>query len=341
MSCCPQCGCNYTVNVTNGDPSALLFQNQNITGIGVFDNETGLTIGFRGIVSTDPALTVALNAANKSIELDLDVAAIVATIPQATTTVKGIGETATDAEALAKASALVFITPSNFAAMGSTDTFAGLVELATNAEALTGTSTTLALTPANLTYVIANSTLGTKIFADAVARAAAVPNFEGQYGYQADTNIPYVATGLAAGNWQPMLALGNLSNTLTGFGATTLAIGAESFVFQMIVGSTITFTGGGIVTFDSCAIDFSNSVNISFNTFPASSSLLATTVGGDLTPLGISAVASTQNINSGWSAFTNSAVRKTCDCNTVTLAQLAQIVDTLIGILKTPLLPST
>ena len=41
----------------------------------------------------------------------------------------------------------------------------------------------------------------TKVWADAGERALAVPGFEGQVGVQVDTDVIYVATGLAAGNW--------------------------------------------------------------------------------------------------------------------------------------------
>jgi hypothetical protein len=41
----------------------------------------------------------------------------------------------------------------------------------------------------------------TKVWADAGARALAVPGFEGQVGVQVDTDVIYVATGLTAGSW--------------------------------------------------------------------------------------------------------------------------------------------
>jgi hypothetical protein len=59
----------------------------------------------------------------------------------ASTTVAGLVELATDAEAQAKADATRGLTPSNLAALGASATFAGLVELATAAEVATGTDT--------------------------------------------------------------------------------------------------------------------------------------------------------------------------------------------------------
>ncbi len=75
----------------------------------------------------------------------------------ATTTVQGIVELATNAEAIAKASTTVVLTPSNLAALGASETFAGLVELATDAEAIAGVSTTVVITPANLTAALATA----------------------------------------------------------------------------------------------------------------------------------------------------------------------------------------
>lgn len=71
---------------------------------------------------------------------------------QATTTTAGIGETATDAEAIAKSSTTTFLTPSNLATgnFQASTTFEGLIELATQAEVDAKTDTTRAVTPATL-----------------------------------------------------------------------------------------------------------------------------------------------------------------------------------------------
>lgn len=47
-----------------------------------------------------------------------------------------------------------------------------------------------------------NSSGSTQTFANDAARAAAVPDFDGQEGVQLDTNAVYVSYGLSAGNWQ-------------------------------------------------------------------------------------------------------------------------------------------
>lgn len=71
-------------------------------------------------------------------------------ISAATTSLAGKVELATDAEAIAKADTGRVITPSNLAALGSSETFAGLVELADTTEASAGTDTARAVTAAGL-----------------------------------------------------------------------------------------------------------------------------------------------------------------------------------------------
>jgi hypothetical protein len=78
-------------------------------------------------------------------------------VPSASTSVAGILEIATDAEALAKTAADKALVPSNLAAIGATTSFAGLVELATNSETETGTATDKATTPAGVAAAIAAS----------------------------------------------------------------------------------------------------------------------------------------------------------------------------------------
>ncbi len=126
------CGCNSNPCSCQPRPSVCCtptvesveytFENANIVGIGFFDNEADYLVQFRGLVSNSAALTLTLNATDNTIEIDFDDAALVADIPDATTTQRGILETATNAEALAKAAADKIVTPSNFAAMASTTT---------------------------------------------------------------------------------------------------------------------------------------------------------------------------------------------------------------------------
>jgi len=80
---------------------------------------------------------------------------------QATETVAGIAEIATNAEALAGASDTVVLSPLKLQYVlnnkSATTTAKGVVELATNAETITGTDTSLAVTPSNVTGLFADS----------------------------------------------------------------------------------------------------------------------------------------------------------------------------------------
>lgn len=357
MSCGCSCGCGapsnsccFRIVLPDNPVDAYYVVNINTLGIGVYDSTEGTTFQMRGIYSDSAALTVTLDAGNNAIKLSLDGAAIVADLPQATTTQRGVGETATDAEALAKASITTFVTPSNFAAMGSTTSFAGLVELATNAETQAGVSATLAVTPAGLASVTA-LIQGTEVWADAVARAAADPDFAGQVGVQLDTDVLYISTGAAVGDFDmPVFMLGNLLNQLPS--NTTVDLNGNSLTFHsgglVLLGST-TNTFGGVYTFDNASVSFSNVTSIDYVSvdlriagvqIPANS-VLTTTFAGSPTSALKTAFLSTFNTQTGYTNFTNSATLRTGDCSTLTLPQICQIVDTLIRDLKAVLLPAT
>lgn len=342
---CGACGCNpcsciyQNIFQTGGSGSpATAGQCVNLSGICVLDAYNANTMYFRGVASANAILTVSLDATNHVILLDLDINALTAALPQATTTQAGVGETATDAEAQAKASTTVFLTPSNLAALGASTTFAGFLEIATDAEAIAGASTTLAITPSNLAATIAANYGTTVTFADAVARNAAVPAFVGQFGYQQDALNAYAGSALVAGSWGPLVTLGGTADGTDL--STTLGLGT--------VGQFI-FSGTGDVKVSGCVLklinggylDMDNSAGFAFSGSITNNSFVTNNGFGAGAPLLISAVATTQNIDTGWSGFTNSAVRKTGDCNTITLPQLAQVVDTLINTLKVPQLPAT
>lgn len=236
MSCscnCSPCSCSpQPVTCCNPTTESVeyTFENQGLSGVGVFDNDTDYLVGFRTIVSESLSLTVTLDAPNKTIVLDFDDTQLVADLPDATTAQRGILETATDPEAVAKALDNKIITPSNLAALGGTTSFAGFLELATNAETITGTDTARATTPAGV--AAAAALYKTVTFADAVARAAATPGFEGQFAMQLDTNQAYVADGSTVGDWTPLFTFGITNNLLA---STTVNL--NTF--------TITYLGNG------------------------------------------------------------------------------------------------
>jgi hypothetical protein len=357
-NCCSNCGCfpQQCTCILRTVPSnfegVVGLTNVNLVGVGVADSQDGNDLNFRGVASASSALIVTYDANNHAIMLTLDIPSIVNDLPDATTTQRGVLETATDAEAIAKVATDKILTPSNLAALGSSTTFAGLVELATNAETQAGLSTTLAVTPAGLASLV--STLGTTTtWADSAARAVLVPDFEGQFGYQLDQDMAFVANGTLAGQWSGLLTLGSTGNTLvatttmTPAGFTFTVFGNGSFVIDQTTfqctGNTNTFDNG-VVRFGTGAatvFDWASFtvLTIAGATVPANS-VLTTTAAGVPTSALKAAFISTFNTQTGYTAFANGAVLRTCDTTTVTLPQLAQIVGTLIEDLKAVQLPA-
>lgn len=93
---------------------------------------------------------------------EIDAGYMIASVPDSSSTVKGIVELATNAEAIAGADTVRAVTPANLAAVAgtfvpsATSTAQGKVELATSAEVSTGTDTTRAITPEALRSAIAS-----------------------------------------------------------------------------------------------------------------------------------------------------------------------------------------
>lgn len=351
MSCCNTCGstqgcnCQYTVVLPDNPVEAYTCANINLTGIGVYDSQNGNEFDFRGITSGNNSLLVTLDAGNNSILLTFNIQQIIDDLPDATTTQRGVLETATDAEAIGKALNNKILTPSNLAAIGATTTFSGLIEIATNAEALTGASTSLAITPANLAYVNA-AQLTTVVFADAVARAAAVPTFAGQFGQQNDTGQSYCAYGTNAGEWSLLVSESGDNSGIFAFntasvaftGASTLQIGDTINPASLDV-SAASFLN--ITATASLNLDGGSKLQISATSIPADSVVITGGVAGNPSSKLINTFISTSNTQTGYTAFANGATLRTCDTATVTLAQLAQIVGTLITDLKAVKLPAT
>lgn len=289
------CGCNSNPCSCLPRPSVCCtptvesveytFENANLAGIGVFDNDTDNLVQFRGIVSDSASLTVTLNATDNTIVFAFDSSALVADIPDATTTQRGILETATNAEALAKAATDKILTPSNLAALGGTTTFAGFLELATNAETITGTSTTLAVTPAGV--AAAAALYSTVTFADAPALAAGVPAFKGQFASQLDTEQAFVAGGTSAGDWNPIFTLGvsqdigNVTTTLFTSGTFTFN-GSGSGIFDFTA-ALLRITNGTLFSVGTgCTVDLhaDSFLSISSGLIPANSLLGTSAVAG-------------------------------------------------------------
>lgn len=332
------CGCNYIVELPNNPVVAYTCANINLTGIGVYDSQNGNEFDFRGITSGNNSLIVTLDAGNNSILLTFNIQQIIDDLPNATTNQRGVLETATDAEAIGKALHTKILTPGNLSAIGATSSFAGLIEIATNAEALTGASTSLAITPANLAYVNA-AQLTTVVFADAVARAAAVPAFIGQFGQQNDTGQAYAAWGSGAGEWGAILSEYGLNTATFSIEAGQLALynnsllsignGVDTSSISVLSGSKITFATGAILNLASDSL-----LRISNVSIPANSIVATSGIAGNPTSLLLSTFVSTANTQTGYTTFANGATLRTCDTATVTLQQLAQIVGTIVEDIK-------
>lgn len=356
------CGCNTNPCSCQPRPSVCCtptvesesyqFENANLVGIGFFDNETNNLVQFRGLVSNSASLTVTLDAGDNALVLAFDSSALVADIPDATTTQRGILETATDAEALGKALNNKILVPSNLAALGSTTTFAGLVELATNAETITGTSATLAVTPAGLTA--AQSSYVPITFTDAADRAGATPSFVGQIGTQEDDFSMWVGKSLTPGAWNRVFTDGVVNYFASGLGtsfqpstgsvyfsgaidyiSSTLNISGSTFSFYS--GSTLSVQTDGLINFAPAA----NQFKLAGVSVPANSILGTDASAGFLNSRLLSTFVSSANTQTGYTAFANGATLRTCDTATVTLQQLAQIVGTLVADLKAIKLPAT
>ncbi len=146
---------NYDVSITSAAP--LLWLTFAITtGNRFYMTNAGTFAAGAGVVQVGDIMEARIN---NPTDATADWAVIQGNCVQATTAVIGITATASDAQALAKASIVNAVTPSNFAAMASTTSFAGLAALATQAQVNAGTSATTIVTPATLAgSLLANGT---------------------------------------------------------------------------------------------------------------------------------------------------------------------------------------
>jgi hypothetical protein len=308
-------------------------ENQNLVGVGVYNGQEGTQFGFRGIYSDTLALTVALDAPNNAIQISFDDELLIDDVPTFTETIRGIGEAATQAEANAGVSDNTIITPLKLGARTATETRSGLAEIATQAEVTTGTDDTTIVTPLKLA-TFAGTQKTTRVFADAVARAAAVPTFDGQIGSQLDNNALIIATGTVAGSFSPNIVIGG-TLTVLGFVLDGSAATATFATLNSNQANFDGFTFDAIGLFSSKPISFETGTEFQINGSPAAESVIVGRTLGAADALALTEFLSSENESTGWTGFSNSAVRKTGDCNTITLPQLAQVVDTLIQVLGT------
>jgi hypothetical protein len=330
MSCCCNtnpCSCLPRPSVCcipTTESITYTFENANLVGIGFFDNDTNYLVQFRGAVSNSAALTITLDAGNNVLVFDFDDEALVADIPDATTTQRGILETATNAEALAKAATDKILTPSNLAALGSTTTFAGLVELATDAETIAGVSTTLAVTPAG--FAAAASLVGNETFADAVDRGGTSAAYVGQFGGQVDNATAWIASGLGAGSWVQLMGVSK--DMIVVNSPTTWTIESDWTIEGDGQVGTITLFEFGVIDFNSVLeVFFTDSVvkfvgsTLDFNStsrisdagvlIPANSVLTTSATAGQLNSALINTFISSANTQTGWGIPSSTLARTT------------------------------
>ena len=250
-------------------------ENVNAIGVGVLNGTTGTNFEFRGIASDTLALTVTLDAANNAIIISFNDALLIDDIPDADETTRGILEVATQGETNAGALDDKIVTPLKLFNMQATETQRGILEIATQAEVTTGTNDTNAITPLKLATSLTGQKM-TRTFADAVARAAAVPNFDGQLGLQLDTNALIIANGTIAGSFTPNIVIGG---TLGVTGALTQD-GASTFNNTATFNGTVSLAGASSVSFGSNEVDFTDTTfSIGGTPIGATDSVLVQTAG--------------------------------------------------------------
>src|SRR6478752_3436451 len=208
------------------DGSTYTGQNINVTGEGIFSGLVGTDFQFFGIGNEDGTINVELDATNKVINLSLDADILAGSFPDATTSLKGKVELATDAEAQAKTDAVRVLTPSNLAAIPASTIFAGLVELATNAETQTGTDTERAVTPAALKSVT-DLIKDTKVALNNANRTSQTGDFDGQLLYQIDLRKTW-AWNEGIGDWV-MAAIPTTGTTTVDTWSITNTSGSVTF----------------------------------------------------------------------------------------------------------------
>lgn len=317
------CGCNSTPCCCSGSIAPAIcctpstesveytFENQNLIGIGVFNGEADNLVGFRGIASDTLALTVTLDADNNAIIISFNDELLIDDIPDADETTRGILEVATQAETNAGAVDNKIITPLKLATMQATETQTGVLQIATQAEVTTGTNDATAVSPLKLA-TFAGTQFTTRTFADAVARAAAVPAFNGQLGVQLDNDSIIVSTGTVAGTFTNNIVIGG-TLTVTGNISATGSL-AE---FGSITSADATFDSGalavtsGVGVLVTAPLSFETGTEFQIGGAPATNSVIIGRTLGAADALPIADFLSTENVQTGWGTPSGTLARTT------------------------------
>lgn len=324
-------------------------ENGNLNGIGILDSNTSSLGTFRGVVGDGTYISTTLDAGNKSVVVSLIAAAIPAAIPQATETVSGKGEVATQAETNAGVSDVAFLTPLKLQNRVASTTGKGIIEIASLGEVNALADASLAVTP----YTFGQHLLTRKFtttWANAAARAAATPEFDGQIGVQLDTELVYTATGLAVGNWQQTFIQANTTTVFTGVtafdipNATTFVLRTDGTDVLVVIDYSVRIQSACTLRMENGSFfDFSTTARLQINsvTVPANSVPITSSTAGQMASKLIADFISTSNQQTGWGTPTGVLTRTAFDASTVTLPQLGERVAALITDLKAKLLPAT
>jgi hypothetical protein len=214
------------------------------------------------------------------------------------------------------------------------------------------------------------------VFANAAARAAAVPAFVGQIGVEQDTLTAYMSYGTSAGNWQNQFLTNGVAQVLSESDAgTTFQVPNEAIfeiidttsggsIFQLVGGvgwnmqgtwnyssnCTITFGGGVITNFASGSIlnyVAGALVKLAGTSIPANSVMTIGGTAGEPNYSPISNFLSTGNLSSAYTLNATATLRA-FDATTIggsysqtVLTNLANTLLTLITDLAARLLPQT
>lgn len=332
----------YILNCgTTVEGESYTFSNDNVTGVGVFSADTDNAVTFKGIASSGNTITITNDAGNKTVNLEINPTGIPALVPQATETVQGKIELATAAEVITGTDTERAVTVAGLVGRTATTLRTGLVRIATNGETLAGALSTVAVSPAGLAYY--ESFLKHPVtFANAGARSVTVPDYIGQLGVQQDTGAPYLSYNTTAGSWEQVFIY---SGGTTSLGATTtLNADLANLVIQ-----DVTDSGGGLLMEQGGTLTIGATGNLNFlssgrtqidGSDVGTVRLLGTTAtAGQITSYAISSFINATSTTADYT-INNAVDLRTYDADTVTTAELADVVATLIADLNALKLPT-